>query len=412
MSINSYDYLIIGGGIAGVSAAETIREHDPQAALGILSDEAHILYSRVLLPSYLKNKIPRERLFLRTEANFVERRIDLLLQEKITKIDTVHKEVLTSNGTSFGYRKLLIASGGKVKPWGEPANEPFIFRLQTLDDADKLHQALSKIQHPIMIGASFIALEFLEIFVKNGIKPQLIAPDRYFFERLLDPAGGELLRKNFEEHGISVMFQDTVVKVEQGVGPLTAITKNGKKIFCDAIGVGIGIERSRDFLQDSSIEIGERGILTNEFFETNIENIWAAGDVAEFKDLVAGITHVVGNWNNAFLQGKRAGFNMLGGREAFLNVPFYSITNLGMQITALGECNDQNSDSLVRYDPIQTEYERLFLKENVLIGAVLINRFQDKMHLSKLIETKTPVGEYRARLADLAFDLKEIPVVE
>lgn len=411
VTMRSYDYLIIGGGIAGVTAAETIRGEDARAAIGILSDEPHVLYSRVLLPSYLKNKIPRERLFLRTEASFVERRIDLLLQEKIAKIDTVHKEVITCAGTSFNYRKLLIASGGKVKPWGEAAHEPFTFRLQTLDDADKLRAALTRIQNPIIIGASFIALEFLEIFVQNGIQPRLIAPDRYFFERLLDPVGGELLRKNFEEHGVSALFQDLVVKVEQEAESLAVVTKSGQKITCDAIGVAIGIERSRDFLHGSPIELGERGVLTNEFLETNMDGVWAAGDIAEFNDPIAGVRHAVGNWNNAFLQGKWAGLNMLGQREAFLNVPFYSITNLGMQITALGECDGQNNDSLVRADPVQAAYERLFFRENVLAGAVLINRFQDKMHLSKLIETKTPIGEYRTRLQDPNFDVKEIPVI-
>src|SRR3989344_836979 len=145
--MDSYQYLIIGGGIAGVTAAETIREQHPDATIGIVTHEPYPLYSRVRLPMYLKRKIPREKLFLRTIDDFIESRIELRLQETVTAVDEKRREITLSrfagsggarhNGVTLGYQKLLIASGGRARPWGRPEDESVIYRLQTIDDADR-----------------------------------------------------------------------------------------------------------------------------------------------------------------------------------------------------------------------------------------------------------------------------------
>lgn len=409
---SEYDYLIIGGGIAGITAAETVRENDSDATIAILCDEAYPLYSRVLLPSYLKNRIPRQKLFLRTVEDFTEKRMDLRLEERVLSLDPEAHTVQLDNHSTLSYKKLLIASGGRVIKWGNPEEARFLYRLQTLEDADRLFQNIGGIAHPIILGSSFIALEFLEIFVVHKITPTLIFRDSHYFSSLLDTVGGEFMKNNLEAHGVRIISGDSIDKISTHENILEVDTLMKRKIECDALAVGIGIDRNVEFIEGSGIELGKKGIRTNEFFETNKVDVYAAGDVAEFFDLSHGIHRSVGNWTNAFLHGKQAGFNMMGKRHPFQNVSGYSITNLGLQFTALGDCT-QNDDTIVRvYRAGHTlHYERLFLKGGALAGAVLINQFQDKPHLTALIETKTPLEGYREKLQDSAFDVRTIEVV-
>ncbi len=406
-----YDYLIIGGGIAGVTAAETIRENDNRATtIGIISEEPHLLYSRVLLPAYLKGRVSREQLFLRKIDDFTEKKIDLNIHEKVLFVDIKRKEVGLANRVSIGFEKLLIATGGAVAAWGAEDIQDFIFRLQTLDDADRMLGALDTIKQPLVIGASFISLEFLEIFVVNKISPTVIVRGHHFMDRILEEQGGEILHDNFAKHGITVQTSDAVKEVVPRENTLAVFTEGLRRLECDAVAVGIGIERNIAFLDGSGIELGEKGVKANEFLETNIPGIFTAGDMAEFNDTILGKHQVVGNWTNAFLQGQRAALNMVGKREGFKNVSAYSITNLGLQITAMGDCVDA-SDTMVRSDRQKPQYERFFLKNGAIVGAVLINRFQDKAHLARLVQAKTAVGDYRDLLSDFQFDIHEIPVV-
>lgn len=402
-----YDYLIIGNGIAGVTAAETIREKDPKARVGIVGDEEHLIYSRVLLPSYLKKKIDREKLFLRTFEDFEKKDIDLMLSQEVRFVDVKRKEIGLSNRKIIGFRKLLIASGGRVSPWGVARDQDFIYRLQTLDDADKLYRVLDTIKRPLVVGSSFIALEFLEIFVVNQSIPTLISTGSYFFPNFLDHRGADLLEDNFLKHGVKSIYKDSVASMALKAGFLEVDTKGLRRVEADALAVGIGLERNTTFLQGSGVELGEIGVRTNEFLETNQEGIFSAGDMAEFYDVILGRHRVVGNWMSAFLQGKRAGLNMVGDRDKFMRVSAYSITNLGFQITAVGECNS-GIESIVRCNPDTQKYERFFMRSGVLVGAVLINCFPDKTHIALLIEKKVNTGPYKNSLSDFSFDIHAI----
>jgi NAD(P)H-nitrite reductase large subunit len=413
MEMMTYDYLIIGGGIAGVSAAETLRELEGASQIGIVSNEPHILYSRVLLPSYLKNRIPREQLFLRHEDDFTAKRIDVHLGGEAAFVDIKRREVLLKNGMRFGYGKLLLSAGGQVRAWGETPeeNQDIIYRLHTLDDADRLKENLDAIRDPIVIGGSFIALEFLEIFVLNRLPPLLLCKDQGMLNGWLEGQGSDLLSSRFRQEGIVVQFGDAVKEIQRKESGMRVITNGLRQFSAGAIALGIGIERNLTFLKDSGIELGKKGIRTSEFLETNIPGVFAAGDIAEFFDAIKGEYRALGNWTNAVLQGKCAAKNMAGVSSSFRSVSGYSISNFGLHITILGDYEGAD-ESIVRVEPIQNRYERLFLRKGILTGAALINRFQDKPYLSRLIETRTPLGEEtRRELRNPQFDIRQIPVV-
>src|SRR3989338_3262147 len=279
MTMTRYDYLIIGGGIAGVTAAETIRVEDPRGSIAIVGDEPHILYSRVLIPSYLKGKISRHQLFLRRSEDFSEKQIDLLLGVQVTAVDPARKEVAFADRDPIAYQKLLITSGGRVKPWGNAGDQDLIFRLQTLDDADRLWAALPRLKRALVIGSSFIGLEFLEIFSVHRIATTLLSRDSYYFASLIDLKGGEMLTQNFERFGVAMQFNDEVGEMSRGDSGISIKTKALRSFETDALAVGVGIDRNFEVFRDSGITAGGHGILTNEFLETNQPDVWAAGDV-------------------------------------------------------------------------------------------------------------------------------------
>lgn len=411
--MKQYDYLIIGNGIAGVTAAETIRERDKKATMAIVSEEPYPLYSRILLSSFLKKKISRVQLFLRKTDDFAQKNIDLYLHEAASFLNNKRREIgLKNSGESLGYKKLLLATGGKTKPLASEDEENRIFRLQNLEDADRLAESINSIKNPLVIGGSFICLDFLDIFVANGLVPRLLVRGDYFLQRILDSQGGELLEINFQNYGIHGLYQDSIQTIQKCPQGIEVTTQKSQKILCDAIAAGVGLERNIDFLKNSGLETGKAGgIKTNEFLETAIKNIWAAGDVAEYYDVIFQEHRLVGNWTSAFLQGQKAGLNMTGQKVAFKNVSSYSLTGLNFQITALGKC-ESGLENIVRCDRYRHLYENFFLQNGVLVGTSLINCFGDKPHLAKLIETKSPLESYKNNMQNFDFDIKNIPVIE
>ncbi len=409
--MDRYDYLVIGGGIAGVSAAETIREHDADCTIAVLSDEPHILYSRVLLPSYLKGGIPRERVFLRTRGDFEKKRIDLFLGEEVTAVDAQKHEIRTDKSTTIYWRKLLIAAGGRTAPWGKKEEQKYIYRLQTLDDADRIIAAMPAIHDPIVIGSSFIALEFLEVFASHGLVPKLLMRGPYFFSSMLDGTGGAFLADHFAAHGIAVHGNDSIARTEEEEGMLAITTHAGAAMRTNALAVATGIERNRGFLKNSGVALGKKGIQVNEFLETTVTDVFAAGDIAELYDPASDTGRTTGNWTNAVLQGKHAGLAMTGIQKPFAAIPTYSITNFGLQFTVLGEC-DNALDAITRQDPARHAYERFFMSGNAMVGTIMINWLQDRTHLASLIAQKINVSKWRTSLHDPAFDIHAIPLIK
>ncbi|OHA01028.1 MAG: hypothetical protein A3C11_00950 [Candidatus Sungbacteria bacterium RIFCSPHIGHO2_02_FULL_49_12] len=399
---SSVDYLIIGGGIAGVAAAEAIREQDKSSRVSIIASEPHLLYSRVLLPSYLKQKIKREQVFMRSIDDFDKLDIHFYAGEEVVEVRPTAHDVVLHSGNTVRYRKLLIAAGGQARslPFDSAAGILDIHRLQTLDDADRLYQALPEIHEAVVIGGGFIALEFLEILRLRGIQATLLCEGSHFADNLFSPAGSALLEANFAEHETRVFCSETIESIKGEAGKIRGVvTSAGKQISCDALCVGIGIERNLKFLDGSGIVTGKKGILTDSYLRTSEADIYAAGDIAEFEDAVLDITHSVGNWNNAFLQGKTVGKTLAGAKTQFQNLSSYSISNLGFHMTSLGHI-DRNLPSVIRYDSASTRYMEIFLKEGAVIGASLINLPNAQSLIQRWIREKQNFAGRETELAD------------
>ena len=366
------DYLIIGGGIAGTSAAEVLREKDAHVKIAILEAGPHVLYSRVLIPKYIKGQIQREALFLRKVSDYAEKNIDFYPSAKVSKINSEKREAILENGLIFSYKTLLIASGGKPRDV-----LPGVLRMHTLEDAEKIKKVVrdTKEKTALILGEGLIALEFLSIFILNGFKTHLATKDDAWGEARLGQAGAEMLEEVFKKHGVIIHNK----------------IANGEKIKSALTAAGIGLSRNLEAF--AGLEVGQ-GILTNEFLETSRPGIFAAGDIAEFFDVVAGRRRIVGNWTNSFLQGRAAALNMLAppsaGLTPFRNVSAYNISCLDERLTFAGDTEDFDDTLEITKDGTLL---RALFKTDKLKGAVLINRFNDKMETVRLIEQRAAKDE-------------------
>ncbi|MEK7105383.1 MAG: FAD-dependent oxidoreductase [Patescibacteria group bacterium] len=364
-------YLIIGGGVAGTSAAEEIRKLDAESSITILSEEEHQLYSRVLLPHYIKGKIPRERCFLKKQTWYAEQKIDWLPGVTAVKLDTQNKFVAASDGREYEYDKLLIASGGEVRLL--PADSRGTCYLRTLDDADHLLQLLGEApMSASIVGGGFIGLEFINIFADRKIPAKLHMKEERFFPSVLDEDSSALIREKAEADGIAFKTGSTPEALE------------------GLVGVGIGIAPNIAFATEAGVKTN-RGVLTNEFLETNIADVYSAGDVAEFFDLVAGRQVMVGNWQNAMQQGRTVGKTMAGQRAAFELVSSYATNCRGVEVIFIGDVDRKAADEvIVKGSKAAGGVAQYFVRGGKLVGATLVNRNAERALATTTIKNREP----------------------
>lgn len=402
----SVDYLIIGGGIAGITAAETIRAKDTHGTIAVISAEESLLYSRVLLPSYLKQRIKREQVFMRRIEDFDAKNIHVHSGDEVIGVNPQRHDVTLRTGEIMRYGKLLIAAGARPKPLPFVGNASRgIYRLHTIDDADALYHDLPSIQSAVVAGGGFIALEFVEMLHQRGIATTLIYRSRSFFEEYLSVRGSELLEENMREKGVSLSAQQEIASVTASGERVSGITTaSGAVVPCDALCVGIGVVRNTEFLAGSGIEVSNEGIVTNEYLETSVTDVYAAGDVASYRDIVLQNVHTMGTWNNAFLQGQAVGRIMAGERAPFRSIASYSITNLGMHLAVIGQV-DRIFHSVIREDATKRSYQEYFFRDGVIVGATLLNSAKDQAPVHKWILERKKFSAQTSELGNIEREL-------
>ncbi len=408
--MKSVDILIVGGSAAGTTAADTIRNLCADSTITIVSDEPYEFYSRVLVPHYVRGKIAREQVFLKKPQWYEEKGIELLKGIKADKLESDKKIVRLSDGNEIQYGKLLIAVGGYVIPFNVPGTESAgILYLRTIDDADKIISAAKDARRAIIIGGGFIGLEFASCFKKLGIEDVTIfVIEDYFWQGKIDSESAGVISDVLSKNGVKII---TNTAVDHFVGN-AAMTGDGARFEADVIGVGIGIKSDLKWLEGSGVGIN-RGILTNEFLETNVADIYAAGDCAEFEDIIFERQHMVGNWANATSQGLAVGKTMCGERTKFETASSYSINFFDGSCSFIGVTDADFADNIVvRGSVVGGKISRIFIKKygsvTRIVGATVINNPADVVSLTMVIKNKAEVSAHLVDIGNSGFDLKTL----
>ena len=408
------DYLIIGGGIAGTSAAEFIRTEDKSGSVTIIMEEPEVLYSRVLLPHYLRNQVQFERIYLRKEDQYKEKKIDLLKDVRASKIDTQNKTVFLSNGEDIKYRKLLIASGGKVNKLQVPgADIKGVTYLRTINDVREIKDRMTNAKNGVVIGSGFIGVEFAQGFVKANLKTTCIIRESFFWSNVVGDNMGRLINEILQENGVQIISETEVTRFVGNNSLQEVKLKNGQTTAAEIAGVGIGIHMNLDYFKGSGLKIN-KGVITNEYLETDTPDVWAAGDIAQFYDVIFNKRHQMGNWSNAAAQGKVAGSNMVAGwggnvREKFITVSAYTINIFDKTFVFMGDSiSDETTEIIERGSIEKGKLGRIYLRDGVITGAALINLSADRRPIEELIKNRVKITIGRDKLADINFNLNNL----
>ena len=413
--MEKYQYLIIGGGVAGFTAAETLRQKDAGSSIAVINSEPYALYSRVMLskPDFFLGKIPFDKIWMRGQDWYEKNNITFFGGKTAASLDPNNKIIKLSDGLEVGYEKLLIATGVCARKWGISGSEKEgVYYLRTIDDGKKIMEAIKTAKRAVAIGGGFISFEMADLLVLAKIDTSVVIRENYFWEPTLDEAFGKMIEKVLINNGVKIINNAEVQEVV-GAGKVEGIVlKDGRKIECDMVICGIGVACDLNWFASSGIKTN-RGILANEYLQTNLPDVWAAGDIAEYNDLLLEENIQLGNWVNAHEQGRIAGLNMAGVHEPFKFVSFYTTQGMGISVAFVGDTRPGEDRIIIkRGSPEINSYARIIIVGKELVGATLINRTSELSVIAKLIENNIDVSQKYKELADPNFDLKNLLVVE
>jgi NADPH-dependent 2,4-dienoyl-CoA reductase/sulfur reductase-like enzyme/nitrite reductase/ring-hydroxylating ferredoxin subunit len=326
--------VIVGGGAAGFAAAEMLRRQQYRGSIVMLSSDAAPPVDRPnLSKDYLAGSAPEDWLPLRPDGFYAEAHIDLRLTTDVASIDTKARNVILAGGGTVPYDRLLLATGAEPVRLPIPgSHQPHVHTLRSLADCRAIIESAKGARRAIVIGASFIGLEAAAALRARDIEVHVVAPEQRPMERVLGPEMGDFVRALHEEHGVIFHLGDTVVAMD---GHDAALNSGAVLQSADVVVVGVGVRPRLALAEQAGLAL-DRGVVVNQFLETSIPGIYAAGDIARWPDPHSKENIRVEHWVVAERQGQTAARNMLGAREAFDAVPFFWSQHYDVPINYVG----------------------------------------------------------------------------
>ena len=324
--------IIVGGGAAGNAVAEMLRRDGYSGGVTMISADDATPYDRPnLSKDFLAGTANEEWIPLRSMDFYREHQIELLLNTRVAAIDPRKKSVQLADGSNRKFDALLLATGAEpVKLKIPGADSPQVSYLRSLSDCRAIIGKAAKAGRVVLVGASFIAMEVAASLILRKLQVHVVAPEAVPMERVLGPQVGEHLRRLHERNGVVFHLQQSVVTIdERGF-----VLKDGNAVEADLVVIGIGVRPLID-LAERGIKT-DKGVLVNEYLESSIPQIYAAGDIARWPDPLTGDHIRVEHWVVAERQGQTAARNMLGRRERFDRVPFFWTTQYDFTLNYVG----------------------------------------------------------------------------
>jgi NAD(P)H-nitrite reductase large subunit len=370
--IKPENFIIIGNGAAGYYAASTIRKNNSTASIKIISAEKYLTYYRPQLSEYIYEEIPEKKFYISPECWYKENNIDLLLDTRVEEIDTPHKRLKLGNGAEVYYDKLILANGSSnfIPPISGSQLEG-VYTLKYKSDADKIKESIKNSKKAVVIGGGLLGLEAAWEMKKSGLQVTVVEFFPRLLPRQLDDAGSELFKDLIDNSGIDIILGDCAEEIisHDAAQKVSALRlKSGRIIEADLVLFSVGIRPNKALAESGGI-LCDRAVVVNEKMETNIRDIYACGDVAELNGIV------YGTWPAAMEMGRIAGKNATGEESKFKEFSSSVIfRGLNAEVFSAGtiDFNDTSLKQFSQEDDSKKIYKKLFFKEGVLSGAILI----------------------------------------
>jgi NAD(P)H-nitrite reductase large subunit len=406
-------HVIIGNGIAGVCAAEAIREIRPDDEIVMIGDENVLPYGRPLISHVLEGCLVPEKLLIRPPDFYRRLNITPVLGRRAAGLDINARTVMMADGAPIGFDRLLVATGADPRRLNVPGSQlANIFCLRTQADVRQQLAALGQgARRALVLGGGLVGFKAAYGLVRRGLDVTMLIGSGYPLSMQVDETAGKMILAEMQAHGFTVQVGLNVAAFEGRATVQAALTDAGTRIACDMVIVGKGVTPAHGFLAGLPIGI-DSGILVDAHLQTRLPQIYAAGDVAETVDIARQRRWVNAIWPEAALQGKIAGFNMAGRPVAYRGSLGRNVLRIfGLDVMSLGDPCPQSPQRyriLHSGGPGRGFYRSLVLKDDRLVGAVLINGIEQGGVLRALIENRVPLRRPAADLMSPGFNFSRL----
>lgn len=378
--------VIIGNGIAGLSAADAARKQNSQASVTIISNESHLTYYRIRLCELINNNLEDDSLRMHPMNWYKEKKLDVVLNKNVTMINPVEKYIVLDEKEKIPYTKLIIASGSQsFLPPVPGINKKGIYTLWTIRDVKTMKKQLENLRHAVIVGGGLLGLEAAYHINKSGIQTTIVELLPRLLPNQLDEQGAKIFKNKVNSLGIDVVTGSSIELLTGDEQVEEIKLSNGSTIAASFVLFAAGVRPNLDIVEGTGIKVNKR-INVNQFMQTNLDDIYAAGDVAEFEGKWYGL------WSTALNQGKVAGTNAAGGRIAYTSeVPPYFLSTMDTKISSLGDIGMDKSAIYETAEFIDEQnyiYQKLFFKNGTLVGSILIGDTASSNRINAAIKSR------------------------
>ncbi len=392
-------YVIVGSGPAGVTAAETLRAHDPQGEILLIGDEPGPPYSRMAIPYLLEGSIGEEGTRLRPDRDHFDRLQVALLEARVESLDSEDRLLVLSDGGRVQFDRLLLATGSRpVNPPVEGLDSPLVRHCWTLEDARHIMDHASQGSRVVLLGAGFIGCIIMEALVKRGVRLTVVEAGDRMVPRMMDQVAGHLIERWCIEQGIDVRTSTRINLVEGNEKGLRLQLEPGGDLEADLLVVAAGVVPNTGFLEGSGVTV-EQGIRVDARQQTSVPAIYAAGDVCEGVDWDGG--HGIHAIQPMAVETARVAALNMAGRETehVGSMDMNVLDTLGLIATSFGRWQGvEGGDTASLLDERRFRYLKLQFEGERLIGAITLGTTDQVGALRGLIQSRRRLGRWKERL--------------
>jgi NADPH-dependent 2,4-dienoyl-CoA reductase/sulfur reductase-like enzyme len=387
-------YLILGGGmVAGYAAKQLVESGLKPHELTIVSADSSIPYERPpLSKGFLAGKETEASILINADDFYRAHVIEVRLNCVVSSVDSAGKNVRLQSGEEIGFEKLVVATGAQVRTLDVPgSNLMDVYYLRTLEDSKRIRQKAEGAKRAVVIGGGFIAMEVTSVLAQKGIETTMVLPDDRIWKRFFTAPMSRFFEEYYTVRGVRFAKNNKVVELK-GAGTVeSAVLQNGEAAPCDMVVAGIGVRPVTELLANSGIEVAD-GVAVNEYLETSRRDIYAAGDVASYYDVLFGKHRRAEHWDNAVSQGQHCARVLAGDRTPFVHVPYFFSDIFDLSYELWGDSSGAEQ-VIERGDLSSRSFSVWWLRQGKLVAAFTMNRSDEEREAApRLIQSGEPVS--------------------
>ena len=413
-------YVIIGNSAAAIGAVESIREHDQENPITIISKEPHHTYSRPLISYLLGGLVGESRMAYRADDFYERHNVKAMLGSTVTRVDTQNKLIHLAGGATVPYDQLLVATGGT--PFVPPlpgADLSGVFTFTTWEDARQIDRYIEthQVTSALVIGGGLIGLKATEALLARQVKVTLVELADRILSVSFDRTASKVAESILERAGVDLHTTLTAQEIVGKQGHVDhAILQNGERVACDMVVVAIGVRPNTapvEPSEETGIQVN-RGIVVDDHMRTTAPDVYAAGDCCAAYDMLIDDNRTIAIWPTAYRQGAIAGANMAGAERIYeggfpMNaVEVYGVPTISVGITDPQE-NIDEYEIMESYDREALTYKKIVLKHNRIVGTIFIGDIDRAGIYTGLIRDRVDVTPFKAHLLSGNFGLISLP---